>query len=262
MNRNASSQRTFVMAISQEAQRNHDALFPNHISTLKETDPELIELFDNWAFDEVLKDCALDTRTRLMVQLAALIACQSLSEYRVMLGGALNIGVTPVEAKEILYQAVPYAGMAKVFDFVHATNEVFQDHGIALPLPPQSTTNPETRFDRGLELQKRILGDRIDAMYAQSPKDELHIQWHLSANCFGDYYTRTGLDLKTRELLTFAMIASMGGCEPQLAGHVAANLATGNDRRILLSTITQLLPFIGYPRTLNAIRIINEGTSA
>ncbi len=65
------------MAISEEAQRNHDALFPNHKSTLKETDPELIEIFDNWAFDEVLKDGLLDTRSRLMVQLTAIIACQA-----------------------------------------------------------------------------------------------------------------------------------------------------------------------------------------
>jgi 4-carboxymuconolactone decarboxylase len=79
--------------------------------------------------------------------------------------------------------------------------------------------------------------------------------------CFGDYYTRYGLDLSTRELLTFAILASLGGCEPQLAGHVAGNLAVGNDRQILISTITQLLPFIGYQRTLNAIRVINEGTS-
>jgi 4-carboxymuconolactone decarboxylase len=250
------------MAISQDAQRNHAALFPDHHSMLKVTDPELIEIFDNWAFDEVSKDCALDARTRLMVQLAALIACQSLNEYRVMLGGALNIGVTPVEAKEILYQAVPYAGMAKVFDFLHVTNEVLQSRGVALPLPPQSTTTSQTRLKKGLEVQKRVLGDRIDALYAQSPKDQLHIQRFLSANCFGDYYTRAGLDLQTRELLTFSMIASLGGCEPQLAGHVAANLAVGNNRRILLSTITQLLPFIGYPRTLNAIRVINEGTSA
>jgi 4-carboxymuconolactone decarboxylase len=42
---------------------------------------------------------------------------------------------------------------------------------------------------------------------------------------------------------------------------VAANLSVGNDRRVLLGTITQLLPFIGYPRTLNAIRVINEGTT-
>ncbi|NOK22505.1 carboxymuconolactone decarboxylase family protein [Corallococcus carmarthensis] len=249
------------MAISDEAQRNHDALFPNHKSTLKETDPELIELFDNWAFGEVLQDETLDTRTRLMVQLAAMIACHAVNEYRVMLGGALNVGVTPLEVKEIVYQAVPYAGMARVFDFLHATNEVLRSRGIPLPLKGQSTTNPATRFDKGLEVQKRIFGDSIDQMYAKSPKDQLHLQKHLSANCFGDYYTRTGLDLKTRELLTFAMIASLGGCEPQLAGHVAGNLAVGNDRKVLVSTITHLLPFIGYPRTLNAIKVINEGTS-
>lgn len=52
------------MAISEEAQRNHDALFPGHVSTLKVTDPELIEIFDNWAFGEVLEDGVLDSRTR------------------------------------------------------------------------------------------------------------------------------------------------------------------------------------------------------
>jgi 4-carboxymuconolactone decarboxylase len=249
------------MAIGEQAQRHHDALFPNHVSTLKVTDPELIELFDNWAFDEVLKDGVLDTRTRLMVQLAAMIACQTINEYRIMLGAALHVGVTPVEAKEIVYQAVPYVGMAKVFDFLHVTNEVLRSRGVELPLPGQSTTNPTTRLEKGRAVQRQILGDRIDQMYAQSSEDELHIQKHLSANCFGDYYTRLGLDLKTRELLTFAMLASLGGCEPQLLGHVAANLSVGNDRRVLLGTITQLLPFIGYPRTLNAIRVINEGTS-
>ena len=205
---------------------------------------------------------ASDEATRLMVQLAALIACQALSEFRVMAGGALNVGVTPVEIKEIVYQAVPYVGMGKAFDFLHVTNEVFTSRGVALPLPGQSTTNQETRFEKGVAAQKQIFGDTIDKMRAGAPKDQLHIQDFLAANCFGDYYTRTGLDLKTRELLTFAMLAAMGGCEPQLAGHVVGNLAVGNDRAALVSTITQLLPFIGYPRTLNALRIVNEGTSS
>ncbi|GAB2535129.1 carboxymuconolactone decarboxylase family protein [Rhodanobacter koreensis] len=250
------------MAITETAQRNHDQLFPNHVSTLKVSDPELIETFDNWAFDEVIEAADMDVRLRLMVQLAALIACQAVNEYRVMLGAALNVGVTPVEAREILYQALPYVGMARLFDFLHATSEVFVSRGIALPLPEQSTTTADTRFEKGRAAQKRIFGDRIDAMVAQSPKDQLHIQRFLSANCFGDYYTRNGLDLRTRELLTFAILASLGGCEPQLAGHVAGNLAVGNDRQVLIATITQLLPFIGYPRTLNAIRVINEGTLA
>ena len=64
-----------------------------------------------------MTDAPLDTRNRLMVQLAALIACQPVNEYRVMMGAALHVGVTPVEVKEILYQAVPYVGMAKVFQW-------------------------------------------------------------------------------------------------------------------------------------------------
>lgn len=100
------------MAISETAQKNHDELFPAHVSTLKVTDPELIEIFDNFAFDETLRHTSLDTKTRLMVQLAALIGSQALSEYRVMLGAALTSGVTPAEAKEIVYQAVPYVGRA------------------------------------------------------------------------------------------------------------------------------------------------------
>ena len=120
-----------------EAQRNHDELFPGHVSTLARTDPELIEYFDNFAFDEILRESDLDTRTRLMVQLAAIIASHAVDEYRAMLGAALTVGVTPVEAKEIVYQAVPYVGMAKVFDFLHATNDVLTERGIELPLPGQ-----------------------------------------------------------------------------------------------------------------------------
>ena len=251
------------MAVSETARRNHNELFPGHVSTLAVTDPELIATFDNFAFDEVLGYGNLDTRTRLMVQLASMIACQAVGEYRVMLGAALTVGVTPIEAKEIVYQAVPYVGMAKVFDFIHATNDVLTARGVQLPLEGQSTTTRETRADKGLAVQKEIVGaGRIDQMYAAAAPDEAHFQRFLSANCFGDHYTRTGLDVRTRELLTFAMLISMGGCEPQARGHVAANLNVGNDRGVLLSVITQLLPFIGYPRTLNALAVINEVTKA
>src|SRR4051794_16272842 len=122
---------------NERARKNHDELFPGHVSTLAVTDPELIEVFDNFAFDEVLRHGNLDTRTRLMVQLAAVIASQAVREYRVMLGAALTAGVTPVEAKEVVYQAVPYVGLAKVYDFLHATNEVLTERGVKLPLPGQ-----------------------------------------------------------------------------------------------------------------------------
>lgn len=238
--------------------RNHEELFSDHRSTLRQTDPELIEVFDNFAFDEVISHGGLDTKTRVMMILASTIACQAMGEYKVMLGAALHVGVTPVEIKEILYQSVPYVGIAKVLDFIHATNELLQSRGIGLPLEGQSTTSPETRHEKGLAIQKQIFGDIIEKMRDESPGNQLHIQEYLSANCFGDYYTRKGLDIRTRELLTFTMLVSLGGAEPQVKAHIQGNLNVGNDKERLLGVVTQLLPYIGYPRALNAIACIND----
>ena len=163
------------MAISETARKNHEELFPGHQSTLMITDPELIEMFDNFAFDEVASHGDLETKTRLMVILASLIAQQTLSEYKVMLGGALNIGVTPIEVKEIVYQSIPYVGIAKAFDFIHATNEILESRGVKLPLEGQSTTTTETRLEKGLALSKSVFGKMIDDMYAQSPDNQIHI---------------------------------------------------------------------------------------
>jgi 4-carboxymuconolactone decarboxylase len=236
------------MPVSDIARKNHDELFPGHVSRLAATDPELIEYFDNFAFDEVLRHGRLPIRTRLMVVLASLIACQALDEYRVMLSAALTVGVSPVEIKEIVYQAVPYVGMGKVFDFLHATNDVLADRSVEMPLPGQSTTTTEDRAEKGLAVQKKIIGaDAVDALYEGAPEDQRHIQRYLSANCFGDHYTRTGVDIATRELLTFAILVAPGGCEPQVRGRVAANVNVGNDRARLIEVVTQLLPYIGYP---------------
>lgn len=48
------------------------------------------------------------------------------------------------------------------------------------------------------------------------------------------------------------------GCEPQVKGHITGNVNVGNDKLKLLAVATQLLPYIGYPRTLNAITCLNE----
>lgn len=173
---------------------------------------------------------AASNRARLMVQLASMIACQAPHEYRIMLGAALIVGVTPIEVKEIVYQAVPFVGMAEVYDFLHATNEVLSERGIKLPLAGQSTTTPETRDSKGRAVQAQIIGaDRVDKLYASAPEDQMHIQRFLSANCFGDYVARSGIDTSTRELLTLSMLVSLGGCDAQVKVHVSANLHVGND---------------------------------
>lgn len=190
--------------------------------------------------------------------MASAITVNAKTTYLQTLHAALSNGITPLEIKEVLYHAVPYAGMAKVEEMVEIANKFLENRGVKLPLAPQSILQPETRQEKGLALQKSIFGDQIDRMYETSPENQLHIQKFLSANCFGDYQTRPVFDIPTRELLTFAILISLGGCEPQVKGHITGNVNVGNDKLKLLAVATQLLPYIGYPRTLNAITCLNE----
>lgn len=137
-----------------------------------------------------------------------------------------------------------------------ATNEVFKKHQIALPLPTQSTTTRQNRVQKGLETQRAIFGEAIDKGNAAAPADEKHIRTFLSGHCFGDFYTREGLDLRFRELLTFVFVASLGGADAQVKAHIQGNLNIGNDRARLIATLTALVPYIGYPRVLNALGAI------
>lgn len=135
---------------------------------------------------------------------------------------------------------------------------VFAEKGIVLPLTSGQTVTEESRLLDGIAAQKLIFGDHIDAMRAAAPKNQKNIQDYLSAYCFGDFYTRKFLTIHERELLTFSILASQGGCEGQIKAHVGGNAAVGNGKEVLLAALTVCLPYIGFPRALNALSCINE----
>lgn len=84
------------------------------------------------------------------------------------------------------------------------------------------------------------------------------INYYLASNCFGDYYTRTGLNLKQREIVTFCILMAQGGCEPQVIAHAKGNMNLGNDAQFLENIVLECLPYIGYPRSLNALSCVNK----
>ncbi len=227
---------------------------------LSVTDAEYLNRFEAFAFDEVVAQTSdrLDERTRSICYLATLLGCQGIDEYRELLPKALENGVSPVEVKEIVYQATAYLGMGRVRPFLTATNEIFVQRGITLPLPSQTKTTMENRREAGTQAQVDCFGEGMRDFWKSGPEDSRHINKWLADNCFGDYYTRSGLDIRTRELITFCFLAAQGGCEPQLKGHIAGNYHVGNDKDFLIAVISSNLPFIGYPRTLNALNCIRE----
>ncbi len=262
-------QRSNTPKITEFARAYHERMFPGYESDFARTDPEFIERFDNWAFDEVLHAPLrpdtepLSDRVRFMAILAALVGCQGIDEFRAMVPAALEMGVGPVEVKEIVYQASAYLGIGRVFPFLKAVNEVFEARGIELPLPSQATTEPdcESRVQAGEAAQVEIFGEGMRGYAEAGDPAYPEINRWLACNCFGDWYTRGGLNLAERELMTFCFLSAQGGCEPQLASHAAANMRMGNTKELLLAVACATLPFIGYPRTLNAIRCIEQAAS-
>lgn len=212
-----------------------------------------------YAFDEVFEYSSLTEKESLLVILASLIACQSPKAFKKILLSAINRYITPEEVKELLYQSVPYVGFGRAHNFFGVVIKVFDEKGIEMPLDERSNTDRKDRYHKGREIQERYFGsDMVQAMNENAPEGQKHFNTFLEGYCFGDFYTSDGLNDSERELITFVFIATWGGCENQLRGHTQGNLSVGNSKEKLVSAITVILPYIGFPRSLNALSIVNE----
>ena len=239
-------------------EKNRQKFFGNQQSDLAEADPGLVAIKERLILGEIVERGTLNDRQRMLITLVVLTTIRALDDMKPQTEAALRVGLSPAEIKEALYQCAPYAGFPRTESALRLVNETFAEKGIPLPTESQATVTEESRFRDGLAAQKAIFGDSIDSMHAAAPQGQKDIMVnHLSAFCFGDFYTRKSLDLKTRELLTFAIVSALGGCEAQVKAHVQGNANMGNSKQNLIDALAQMLPYIGFPRTLNALGCVN-----
>ena len=223
------------------------------------TDPEFMRILQRFIFGEVSYTGSLDDRMRELVTVTVLVVNQTLPQLKAHVGASLNVGCTPAEIRETVYQCAPFVGFPKTLNAIAAMNEVFSERGITLPLPAAETVTEEDRFERGLAVQKPLYGDEIKERYAWLPGEfsEAVPRW-LTELSFGDFATRTGLSEKERELLTVVMLAAMGGAEVQVKSHVAGALKAGNTKEEVVCALAHAMPYMGVPRFFNALNCAKE----
>ena len=197
------------------------------------SDPEFMRILQRFIFGEVCYVGSLDNRMRELITVTVLTVNQTLPQLKAHIGACLNVGVTPLEIREAVYQCAPFVGFPKTLNAIAAMNEVFVQKGIELPLQSAETVNEADRYERGAALQTG----------------------------FGDFATRGGLDGKTRELLTVVMLAAMGGAEVQVRAHVAGALRAGNSKEEIVCALAQAMPYTGIPRLFNALNCAKEALS-
>lgn len=224
--------------------------------------PEFGDIMQKFIYSDVNNQVKMPLAQKELLTLAVLTANATPEDIGIHVKGALNAGASPEEIRETIYQTAPYVGFARAKNALIEMQLAFEEAGVKLPLANQGTTTDSDRVEKGEQAQVDIFGEGMRGFANSGTGDQKHINNWLSGNCFGDYYTRKVLDLKQRELITFTAIITLGCCDPQAKAHVAGNLGVGNTRQDLINAVTVALPYIGYPRTLNAISAINAAAPA
>lgn len=218
------------------------------------SDPGFMRILQRFIFGEVSYTGSLDDRMRELITVTVLVVNQTLPQLKAHVGASLNVGCTPEEIREAVYQCAPFVGFPKTLNAIAAMNEVFSERGISLPLPNAATVTEEDRVKKGLALQEALYGTEIKDRYAWLPGEfaEAVPRW-LTELCFSDFMTRKGLDGKTRELLTVVMLAAMGGAEVQVRSHVEGAMKAGNTAEEIVCALAHAMPYMGVPRLFNAL---------
>ncbi len=244
--------------MTREAQtkETYHALFGGEALTGQGTDPELMDILQKFIFGDVFHSGVLNDRQRELITIVTLTAQQALPQLKAHTNAALNVGVTPIEIREAVYQCGPYIGYPRTLNAVGVINDVFKERGIALPLEAQGTVTESDRMAEGKSIQDKLYGNEIaDLMKTLPAGFDRTVPDLLTGGNFGDYYTRGGLDVKTRELLMYCVLATLGA-EFQLKAHVRGSLNAGNTKEELIAAMVQCIGYIGFPAAINAINII------
>lgn len=238
--------------------KNYTALFGGEALTGQGTDPEFMAILQKFIFGEVFAVGELDLKTRELITCTTLAVMQTLPQLKAHVAAALNVGATPVELREALYQCAPFIGFPKTLNAIAVMNEVFAEKGIKLPLEPQGTVTEENRHEKGYAVQEPLYGDEIRKRFADVPGGMGEdVARFLTDYYFGEICTRGGLDMKTRELLVYCVLTTIEA-DSQLRSHTLGNIKLGNSKETLTAAVIQCLPYIGFPSAMKALNIIQS----
>lgn len=237
---------------------NYRTLFSGEALKGSGTDPEIMAILQKFIFADIFSTGSLTIRQREMITCATLAAMQTLPQLKAHAAAALNVGVSPEELREAIYLTAPFVGFPKMLNAVETVNTVFRERGIALPLKNQATVTDETRHQHGKAIQDSLYSGGITSVMAGVPGGMgKQVEQFLTDYFFGDIYSRGAIDLKTREMLGYCILAAIGA-DSQLRSHYHGNIKAGNSPETLAAAVIQTLPYIGFPAAIKALHIISD----
>ena len=120
----------------------------------------------------------------------------------------------------------------------------------------------DSQFDKGLATRKQVMGeDFVARAFGGATEFTAPIQQYITRNAWGDVWQRPGLDLKTRSLITVAMLIALGK-QHELKGHVRGALNNGATPEELQEVLLHASIYCGLPTAVEAFRTAAEVVDA
>ena len=230
---------------------------PSITEALKDIAPDLARMAISFAYGEIYSRPELDLRQRQFVTVALLAAMGGVeSQLRFHIAGALYVGCSPREIVELMIHLVVYAGFPAALNGMSAARVVFREKCVSAE--PVSTSPATNRYDDGVAGLRTIdgaVGERVIESLSDIAPD---LGRFVVEFAFGDVYSRTGIDLVQREMITVAALAAMGSATPQLKVHMHGFLNVGGTKEELVEVVTQIAAYAGFPRAINAALVAKE----
>ncbi|MFL0252772.1 carboxymuconolactone decarboxylase family protein [Clostridium neuense] len=230
---------------------------------LNDISPELVKYMIAYSFGDIYSREALELKAKEICVVAALTAMgNARPQLKVHINGALNVGCTISDIKEIIMQMSAYSGFPASINAMNALLEVLgerKERGIKDPegSEPVREVLPNERYEVGAEQLAMFDSNQLknlEKAYNDFAPDLIKF----IVNGQADFYARDNFGVKYREMATVAALTAIGTAEPQLKFHMNAALNVGVAVEEIKEIILLMTIYSGFPSAINAMNILKE----
>jgi 4-carboxymuconolactone decarboxylase len=116
----------------------------------------------------------------------------------------------------------------------------------------------ENKYDVGFNKFKNIYGEVGIRVLQNVEETSPDMMKYIVEFAFGEIYSRKGLDIKSREIVSISSLLTLGNAIPQLKSHIHGALNIGCTRSEILEIVIQILLYSGFPNALNGLQTVKE----
>lgn len=232
-------------------------------NALNDISPDLVKYMIEYCFGDIYSREQLDLKSKEIAVVAALTALgNALPQLKVHINGALNVGCSINEVKEIILQMSAYSGFPTTINGMNALKCVLDERrqqGIEDCIGKEVTKEiaPEDRYEIGARELSKIDSMQVEVLkkaYDDFSQDLVK----LIINSYADIFARDNLDKKYREIATIGALTALGNAAPQLKFHINAGLNIGVTAEEVKEIMILMTVYAGFPAAINGMNVLKE----